>query len=1181
MKISKDDAELRDYLLGLVGSDRKRQEIEEKLMVDDEYYERLVAEEDMLIDSYIDETLPVRERSAFEDHFLIPQDRRDKLRFARSLEKHLSQTRPRTVTEGRSIFAFLQAFKTRLAFGLAVVLVVGAAAILVWISTSGSDDREALLALNRAYASGRPFEARISGFDYAPYDRSRGAGSNATVDLGQRDTAELILRRDLDRAPSTDTLHSLGRLYLSKGDLSKAEEFLSKGRGQAPNDPDIANDLGILYLQKYLSDSGNAEPTALAKALENFQTAIDLDPKDLPANYNRAVSLHLMALPNQEREAWQHYLDLDPSSPWADEARKNLENIRVGIDKDIPAAELEKRFDELAGGGDDDALLAMASSNRELIREKYLPQTIAFSIVDSDGDPADTHLAALSRLAKLEKERLNDRFAADLYQTYSDRAGSRRAILKEAQDQVREGYQLCLHDQFAAAADTFANAYQLFIKANDAAEANTVAEYFRAYALESIGRVAEADGIFANVKRFSEEHGYRWFGIMTTYWWLGSQEYLGLRSFTETRDGYKSALLIAEDMGDGYMVQKLLLSVVLEDQRVGQDEATLDDIFELLRFSERPDLSVRQKYRNLDKIIQITGRSGLYAFSKAVLNESLTLSTQIDEPAFKFGAALNAGIVNTNSHAFEDAGRWFDKAQEETAVLSDASLKNNYLSRLYLERGHLEEGLSDSAKALSLFDSALDLANVAPASALTFDIRKARIRTLATIGDDTQLSTEIPQTIDLAEQYRARILDERERSSFFESENEIYEAGIGNALRLGDPQKAYEFAEMSSSRSLLDRLRSDPNAVVENGRTTGSLPSLTLEEVRARLPANIQLIEYRVLPDSIVIWVVSKDHFSCIRLPVASKDLDLTIDGYLASLRTRDTAASVRRDEISRQLYQILISPIEASLDREKELAIIPSKALFYFPFAALLSPDGDRLIQEYRLTYAPSASVFLHCSELASKREVASGERVLSVGNPAFDSVRFPDLARIADSATEAKAISDIYSSTDLLTGRGATKTEFMSSARAADVVHFAGHYLVDPRSPQLSKLILANAPGDDAYVTNAEISQMRFPSTRLVVLSACRTALEDTLQGEGAIGLARTFIGSGVPLVVATQWPVDSAATTDLMISFHKLRHSGLSTAEALRQAQIAFLTRDDKTRSDPYYWAGFGVYGGTASF
>jgi CHAT domain-containing protein len=132
-------------------------------------------------------------------------------------------------------------------------------------------------------------------------------------------------------------------------------------------------------------------------------------------------------------------------------------------------------------------------------------------------------------------------------------------------------------------------------------------------------------------------------------------------------------------------------------------------------------------------------------------------------------------------------------------------------------------------------------------------------------------------------------------------------------------------------------------------------------------------------------------------------------------------------------------------------------------------------------------------------------------------------------------------------------------------------------------SRLLLAKdgAEEDDA-LTAAEVFDKRSLHARLVVLSACQTEIERYDNGEGMIGIARTFLAAGVPLVIASQWPVDSNATAELMIRFHQLRKvEGLSTAEALGRAQREMLAGADERHRNPYYWAAFLPVGGHTNY
>jgi CHAT domain-containing protein len=98
---------------------------------------------------------------------------------------------------------------------------------------------------------------------------------------------------------------------------------------------------------------------------------------------------------------------------------------------------------------------------------------------------------------------------------------------------------------------------------------------------------------------------------------------------------------------------------------------------------------------------------------------------------------------------------------------------------------------------------------------------------------------------------------------------------------------------------------------------------------------------------------------------------------------------------------------------------------------------------------------------------------------------------------------------------------------------------------------------------------------NSRLVVLSACQTALGKEMKREGLLGLAHEFQRAGVSQVVASLWKVDDRATAELMKRFYEgLLVKGMAAPEALRSAQRSLASTS--RWAHPFYWAGFVVQG-----
>jgi CHAT domain-containing protein len=357
-----------------------------------------------------------------------------------------------------------------------------------------------------------------------------------------------------------------------------------------------------------------------------------------------------------------------------------------------------------------------------------------------------------------------------------------------------------------------------------------------------------------------------------------------------------------------------------------------------------------------------------------------------------------------------------------------------------------------------------------------------------------------------------------------------------------------------------------------------------------RMPEQAQIVQYAVLEDRLLIWVVTRTSVSTREANFGSRALNEKVGQYLRAVGGPSNGMEAEAERGAKELYGILIAPVQDLLDGRKLLCLIPDKFLHSLPFNALISEaTGRYLVEDFRPALSASSTVFVICSEQAGRRAGGAEERLLSVGDPAFDGEAFPSLRRLPSAGREAEAVAAFYKQHRLLLRGDAREQTVRDEIGRSDVAHFALHYLVDERSSLFSKVVLAAAPGggardrgeDGAWQVH-EIYKLRLPRTWLVVLSACQTGGEQQYGGEGAMSVARPFIAAGVPLVVASLWPVESRSAEKLMVGFHRRRtHNRLPTVDALRRVQLEMLGGDDTRYRHPYYWAAFTAIGGYAEY
>ncbi|MGB8508617.1 MAG: CHAT domain-containing tetratricopeptide repeat protein [Pyrinomonadaceae bacterium] len=658
--------------------------------------------------------------------------------------------------------------------------------------------------------------------------------------------------------------------------------------------------------------------------------------------------------------------------------------------------------------------------------------------------------------------------------------------------------------------------------------------------------------------------------IPTAYYWLGVSDYRQ-NDLSQTNKNYKYALRLAEGSSNAFEVQHAQEALALYYSDLGELEPALAYASKMLPGKDLYYQSSSQSWRNKGALADITLKLKFFATSLSFSKEALSIAQEISPTSSLVNWSLR-NMVNAAAakEDFTSALRYADESKQLALKRGDSAENTQATAEIYLMLADVERQAKDCDVALTDYDKALELYRRLPEFTVSsYQIHRGKLFCFQQLDRHEDFSSELKTVLALSEEYRATIREDDSRRAFFANEQGVFDAAITNAVKEHDGVGAFAFVEASRSRSLLEFVESDkPIAEVEKNFASVARP-LSLSEIRSRLPEQVQLVQYAVLPERLAIWVVSKTRFDLIEKPITAVELEKKIDAYQTAVVGKGRAGDIRK--AGRELYDLLIPP---DLDGDKEICVVPDKSLHQLAFASLVSPAGAYLLEDFALFYAPSASVLVLATEHAQRKARAREETLLSIGNPDFDHAENPNLSDLQDAEAEAKAIAGDYRKSLELLGDDATKDEFLRDFVDVDVIHFAGHFVANRRSPGNSKLLFAGGE-----LRSSELGTYKLQA-KLVVLSACETGFERYDKSEGAIGIARTFLALGAPIVVATQWKVDSEPTKDLMIAFHRnRREKGLPSAESLRRAQLEMLSRD-KTKP-PFYWAAFSLFGGYANY
>jgi len=338
-------------------------------------------------------------------------------------------------------------------------------------------------------------------------------------------------------------------------------------------------------------------------------------------------------------------------------------------------------------------------------------------------------------------------------------------------------------------------------------------------------------------------------------------------------------------------------------------------------------------------------------------------------------------------------------------------------------------------------------------------------------------------------------------------------------------------------------------------------------------------------------------------LNVKSKELAQMAESFLQRVAERDLTIK----QPARRLYDLLIRPAEEQLRGVRKLRIVPDGALWNVPFQALYNGERGYLLEQYAVSYAPSLSVLREmerranvlrtghrpsASSHATTARRATQARLLAMGNPRLSGetitkVRFArrdePLSPLPDAEKEVHALGRLYGAgSRVLIGEQAREVTLKAEGGNYKVLHFATHAILNDRNPLYSHIVLSRTENDaheDGLLEAWELMKLDL-NAELAVLSACQTARGRIAAGEGIIGMSWALFVAGSPTAVVSQWKVDSARSSELMIEFHRtlLRNRGaaepkLTKSEALRQAALKVFR---SSYNHPAYWAGFILIG-----
>jgi CHAT domain-containing protein/Tfp pilus assembly protein PilF len=625
----------------------------------------------------------------------------------------------------------------------------------------------------------------------------------------------------------------------------------------------------------------------------------------------------------------------------------------------------------------------------------------------------------------------------------------------------------------------------------------------------------------------------------------------------QAREAYERVLAMTEQSGDAGSKATVIYNL----GTLARDEGNLEEAESL----QRQSLAIREKGRDrihlteslaeLASLLEARGRAeeahGLAA--RAIeLSGSAGLLAQLARAQVTQARILTAlNQVDAATAMYEDAIRTVEELRGRTGGEQARQVFLSWRLAPYLGLAGLHAQAGRAAEALDV-------------------VEQARARTLLDI---------------LAEgrQPRRSMTADEQRE-----ERRLTNVVTTSALQLTAAQQGTDKARIAAMEKALRDARLAREAFVaalyvaqpDLRMARGDAPVLTRQQLARLITPGTAALEVVLDHEYVWLYLVTAGPdgpaVTARKLTMSATDLVAQAARFSTQVATRDLGFS----SAARRLYDVLIGEVEPALAGVTRLIVVPDAVLWRLPFQALQSPRGTFLIEERSLSYAPSLSAVAALRERKARR-TAGDPYLLALGDPALPASSA--VPRLPEAAREVRELGRLYGAarSTVLVDAGATEHALRSSANSASVLHIATHGVMDDQNPMYSHLTLAS-PGhadaaSDGRLEAWELLDMQLTAD-LAVLSACETANGRLGGGEGIIGLSWAMFAAGASTAVVSQWEVDSASTTALMIGFHEqLLGKGKATltpSEALRASATA-LMKDPRYRH-PFYWAGFIVIG-----
>jgi tetratricopeptide (TPR) repeat protein/CHAT domain-containing protein len=474
-------------------------------------------------------------------------------------------------------------------------------------------------------------------------------------------------------------------------------------------------------------------------------------------------------------------------------------------------------------------------------------------------------------------------------------------------------------------------------------------------------------------------------GTASCYLGLGKLYEVVDRDYKKALDHYEKALALYQELGNlAYQAETLNQIGRVLKRSVEPDRATRDLVFE----EEQP------------QVIQMSPQEAAEK-SLAAYKEALELAQRVNKKEAIWSAQQGIGYALQAQGKDEEALKYYRSAVDTVINIrggdGESELLANYMNDkddLFTEAIELLAGLYSKTKKDEYLQLQMEYQEIYKNEVMKVAMTGARLeyedKNKAGLMDKLNKALAQKDKLDQLAGTQESIMAQEPKDEAAKPEFEERKKMVAAE------KKHVEVRAKKLETSIAQLLKQWKTKYPSDAGMFDSSAKVNMKALQKGLAPNEALIQYFPLPDKLSILCLTKEEILTADYPISYKDLALMIEQKFTAgvdqFQNKWKDAKETKDDylqfakVLNEFYGILLKPVEKAIAEKERIIVVPSKAISYIPFAALVSEfesDGqphyvvqDRTVSYIRLSFLKTGT--------AKRKAVPFNQyKILAIGNP------------------------------------------------------------------------------------------------------------------------------------------------------------------------------------------------------